>query len=401
MQRRLISLLQRTGIEGHKVFQRLANKTQVRFPGKDDTEVIRNRLTHSYEVATSAEMMVASLAEKHQLTFDDIDYEGSVAPCSLMHDVGLPPFGHDGQRLLHQVFSGMGVEEGFCDNNNNLTVIEKNHIMVSDHTLASLIKYPDKLYPYQQAKYTPILARAIEQDTAHFSALGIAMTDRKRTIACDIMDEADRNTYICSDLSDYLCLGNELQIKALKQLADEHNLAYRFGELSTLFAIAASRDKSTIKAYFNTLKNRLNQNLIFNGKGLAVQDSDLNAYREFLWDVEYRYYIVPNRREPQHHQNMSMFSAYIDRVVKEGYAPSRTYRILIEQAKTEVEKLRLQRDMIAESTDWFVTKVQLSAQAANTAPHQPLHDFASLHGERVKDALAQYYREEFDPDTVG
>lgn len=93
MSRRLTTLLERNGIEAHKAFQRLANKTQVRFPGRDDTEVIRNRLTHSYEVATSAEIIVASLAEKLNVPFEVIDYEGSVALCSLLHDLGHPHWG--------------------------------------------------------------------------------------------------------------------------------------------------------------------------------------------------------------------------------------------------------------------------------------------------------------------
>lgn len=402
MRRRLSSLLERNGVEAHKAFQRLANKTQVRFPGRDDTEVIRNRLTHSYEVATSAELIVASLAEKLNLNYEIIDHEGSVALCSLLHDIGHPPLGHDGQRLLDLTFRTYGVPEGFCDNNNTLTVIEKNNIMVSDYTLASLIKYPDRMYDYQKAKYHPLLEQAIASDVAHFASLGIQLDpgSRKRTIACDIMDEADRNTYICSDLSDYLCLGNDLPIKGLKKLAEENDLTYRFGELSNLFAIAASKDKSAVKAYFNTLKNRFNQNFTLSETGLNVADHDLYAYREFLWEVEYRYYIVPNRREQQHHDNMAMLSGYIDKVVKEGVAPSRTYRMLIEQATDPIEKLRLQRDMIAESTDWYVTRVQMVANMANTAPTDLLRDSEALHSARIKDALAQYHREEFDPDTV-
>ena len=403
MRRRLTILMEKNALEAHKIFQRLANKTQVRFPGRDDTEVIRNRLTHSYEVATSAEIIAASIAEQRGVSVDMIDHEGSVVICSLFHDGGHCPFGHDGQRLLDATFKDLGVTEGFCDNNNTLVVAEKNNIMLSEHTLASLIKYPDRLYPYQEAKYLPLLEKAINSDIEHFKTIGLTLdpAKRKRTIACDIMDEADRNTYICSDLSDYLCLGNDLPIKGLKKLAEECDLTYRFGELSNLLVIASSKDKSAIKTYFNTLKNRFNQNFSLTENGIEIIDHDLHAYREYLWDVEYRYYITPNRREKQHHDNMAMFSAYIEQVIKGGFTPSRTYRKLIEQETDPIEKLRLQRDMIAETTDWYVTRVQMMANIANTAPHEPLGKLDPAQSERIRSTLAQYHREELDPDTLG
>lgn len=389
-QRRLHALIQRSAIKDHKMYQRLAYKTQVRFPGWDSGEVVRNRLTHSDEVSISADIMVASFSEQHNVSFETIDYTGSVALSALMHDFG-HCFSHDGQRLIHAAFIEMGLPEGFCDNNNIFAVVEKNNIMVSDHTLASLIKYPEKLYPYQKPKYLSILTKAIHDDQEHFKSIGILLEGRSRTVSCDIMDEADRNTYICSDLSDYLCIGNSLPINELKALATQHNLTYRFGELNTLFAIANSGDKSAIKAYFNTIKNRLNQNFSLGNCGITVKDKDLQAYREFLWAVEYKYYIVPNRREKQHHEHLAMLSAYIDKVVKEGFAPSRTYARLIDAEKDPIAKLRLQRDMIAESTDLFITQVYRQGVSACTTPHHEI-GLDVQHWERAKLALAQYYQ---------
>ena len=48
---------------------------------------------------------------------------------------------------MDSYFKAKGVPEGFCDNNNTLSVIEKNDIVLSAHTIASVIKYPERLYP--------------------------------------------------------------------------------------------------------------------------------------------------------------------------------------------------------------------------------------------------------------
>ena len=367
----LRSELQISNIETNKQFSRLAEKTQVSFPTQGQSEVVKTRLTHSYEVATSASIMAFHIAELKGWEPLSVDYQGSIKPCSLLHDIGHPCLGHPGSDFLDEYFKGKGLTEGFCDNNNTLTVIEKNNIMVSRYTVCSVIKYPHKMYPEQEARYKNALLDAIQEDFVHFSKLGLDLKDQKRTVACQIMDEADRNTYICSDLSDFLCLGNTLSVDTLKSMAHKANLAYRYTELHTLFSILRSGDKTAIKAYFNNLKTQFNMNFTLTPSGLEVINKDLNAYREFLWDVEFEYYISPIREEALHLRNMERLKKYVDKVVEKGFAPSRTYREKINVAKSKGELfdvLRAQRDMIAETTDWYVTQIHTHAQSANTVP---------------------------------
>ena len=151
------SLLERTNIESNKQFQRLSEKTQVLVPQNGLKECIKNRLTHSYEVATSSLLMASDIAEKLNTSVSEIDYQFSLYNVSLLHDIGQCPFGHDGQRVISDIFVELGLKEGFDDNNNNLNVIEKNHLLVSDYTTASLIKYPNKLYKVQMDQYHPVL----------------------------------------------------------------------------------------------------------------------------------------------------------------------------------------------------------------------------------------------------
>ena len=348
------SLLQRSNIETNKLFQRLAEKTQVCMPMNGQTEVIKNRLTHSYEVATSSLLMAANITNKLNLTLNSIDYKSSLYSVGLLHDVGHCPFGHDGAYILNKYFSNLGLKDGFSDNNNNLIVVEKNNIIISDYTMASIIKYPKNLYPFQKDMYLDIINIALDDDINHFKTIGINLKNQKLTITCQIMDEADRNSYVCSDLADFLCLGNTIDIRELKQLAKSRKLEYRYSELNTLSNIIKSGSKTSIKAYFNDLKNRFNMNYVITDDGITVVDEDLLSYREFLSFIENEFYIKPLRQNQNHLNNMVKFEKYINAVVEDGYMPSRHYGSLIESATTDIEKYTLMRDMIGETTDWYV-----------------------------------------------
>lgn len=357
---RLLSELQISSIEKSKPFIRLSEKPQVLFTEQGKLEVTVNRLIHSYEVATSASIIALSIEDRNNWSHIHpvVDHQFSVRPCSLLHDIGHSAFAHPGSEFLDSYFKEKGLPEGFCDNNNSLVVIENNNIIVSDYTLASVIKYPDRLYPNQKEKYTAILEKSLNLDRQHFKdKVGIEFENLSRTIACQVMDEADRNTYICSDLSDFLCLGHTLPLAELKALANKLDVTYRFTELQSLFAVIKSKSKTTIRAYFNNLKNKFNMNYNLTSKGLVVVDHDLLAFREFLWEVEFNFYITPIRKGKLHLQNMERLKQYADKIVIDGERPSAFYSQIIEQGVIRDDRiaiLRAQRDMIAEATDLYV-----------------------------------------------
>ncbi len=341
-------------IESAKSFQRLKNKTQVYFPQNEQEEVTKTRFSHVYEVSTCGMIMANIIADKLNINYTDIDYQNALENTCLLHDIGHPPFGHDGASMIHDFFSNLGLREGFDDNNNNMIIIEKDQINITDHVKVSLIKYPHKLYD-DQKHYLPVLEREILKDKKHFAQFNIDLQNQKRTITCQIMDEADRNSYVTSDLADYLCNGGLLSLEDFQNIKTYEGFNSNVKSMiNDLVENTYKKSKTEIKNYFNFLKNQFNFAFTINENGLVIDNQDLFDLREFLSEVEFKYIIKPIRKEQLHKDNMAMLFEYLNYVYENEYYPSNTYKGLIQSAKTNEEKLKYMRDMVSEVSDWYI-----------------------------------------------
>lgn len=147
--------------------RRLADKTQV-FP-LEKNDSVRTRLTHSYEVSNLARSIGVAIVYNSKI-FDGVkDAERNVpamlAAVGLAHDIGNPPFGHQGEIAIGSWFQA-NEELVFCNSSEVTTAMKKDYMdfegnaqalriltklqIISDDfglnltcgSLAALMKYP-------------------------------------------------------------------------------------------------------------------------------------------------------------------------------------------------------------------------------------------------------------------
>jgi dGTPase len=201
--------------------RRLAAKTQVLSPTAG-LDFARNRLTHSLEVAQVGRELASSLG----LDPDVVD------TACLAHDLGHPPFGHNGERALSEWSLDIGGFEGNAQTLRLLTRIEPKVFGPDGHsyglnlTRASLdasCKYP---WPEAQGIPDPSGRSKFgfyDDDTAAFEWLRSGAPDRVKCVEAQVMDLSDDIAYSVHDFEDAIVSGY-LDVPALGARVDHDEL---------------------------------------------------------------------------------------------------------------------------------------------------------------------------------
>ncbi|GAB3079643.1 deoxyguanosinetriphosphate triphosphohydrolase [Phycicoccus sp. Root563] len=196
--------------------RRLSAKTQVVQPGDDD--FVRNRLTHSLEVAQIGREFGAALG----CSADVVD------TACLAHDLGHPPFGHNGEQALDAVAAEIGGFEGNAQTLRLLSRLEPKRIHPDGRpaglnlTRASLdaaTKYPWARGAAPVEVGPTAKFGVYEDDLPVFEWFRDGRRPGQRCLEADVMDWSDDVAYSVHDVEDAIASGR-LDVRRLRDASD-------------------------------------------------------------------------------------------------------------------------------------------------------------------------------------
>ncbi|HWX91086.1 MAG TPA: deoxyguanosinetriphosphate triphosphohydrolase [Terriglobales bacterium] len=161
-----------------RAFRRLEAKTQVFTRRYSDH--FRNRLTHTLEVAQIARTVAAALGLNVDL----------VEALALVHDIGHPPFGHAGEKVLDAAM--------------------RTHGLLFDHNLHALRIVEDFELRYAAFRglnltfevREGIIKHSRDYDAQQFPELAEYLLDQRPPLEAQLIDLADEIAYNTADLDD-------------------------------------------------------------------------------------------------------------------------------------------------------------------------------------------------------
>ncbi|CAG7622186.1 Deoxyguanosinetriphosphate triphosphohydrolase-like protein [Leucobacter soli] len=361
-------------------WRRLAAKTQVLSPTAG-IDFARNRLTHSLEVAQIGRELAVSLG----LAQDVVD------TACLAHDLGHPPFGHNGERALNAWMVDFGGFEGNAQTLRILARLEPKRfdragnsvgLNLTRATLDASCKYP---WPLAEAAAGSVKFGYFDDDAPVFAWLREGADGRRKCVEAQVMDLSDDMAYSVHDFEDAVVggfidpelltarAGHATLIRAVAAWAGESFAEAELAEAYERIAAAPTwltrwegsrRDLAQLKNFTSAMIGRFARAAIAAtidaaaGRPLARYGADVVVPREVraeiavLKGIVAAYVMEIDRRQPIYRRQRNLLAELLETLwASEGSDLEPAFAADYRAARSEADARRAVVDQVASLTD--------------------------------------------------
>ncbi len=365
-------------------FRRLQAKTQVFQSGEYD--FYRTRLTHSIEVGQIGRSICSYLNNKSQFLDDQFHIDPNlVEAVCLSHDLGHPPFGHNGEKTLNRLMRPYGGFEGNAQTLRLLTetiysdLKKRQGMRPTRALLDGVLKYkslfserdhPENHFLFDDQK--PYLDFVFGNKDLHADLPTPEAKNSFKSLECQIMDWADDTAYSIHDLADGI-RAEFITIDKLQRWASNQDLGEE--EAEHLEGIIKIIQRGNIDAMLGLkigqfiqgcklveCSNFMSEQTNRYRFGLEIDPKkklECNLYKRIAFEIVFQSTRVKQLEYKGDRMLEQLFGALLENYCFAA-KPSRLVSIKLERrlakAESEQEKARLLCDYLAGMTDSFAIK---------------------------------------------
>lgn len=367
--------------------RRLGAKSQILVAGTDD--FVRTRLTHTLEVAQIGRQIGVMLG-----------CDPDVVDCAcLAHDLGHPPFGHNGERALAEIAGNIGGFEGNAQTLRLLTRLEPKifhddgrsaGVNLTRASLDAAVKYP---WTFAEAAQHPKGERSTKfcvypDDVDVFHWLKQEAPPNTRPMECQVMDLSDDIAYSVHDVEDAIATGafNPMALsdpRVVDQIIEDTRQWYgqQWDADDLLEAIDRLHARHVFPLHFDGSRRALAQlknitsaligrfaGSVENATRERYGDGRLTRYSASLVipgetsyeivalkGIAVRFVMAPRERQPLHLEELRIVTDLIEMLMADSPKPSDALEPVFfgdwNEASNDDERLRVAIDQIASLTD--------------------------------------------------